>query len=143
MDKKTLVVVVEDNWAIAELLRETIEDLLGCSAVLVADGNEAVDVVKTICPDLVLMDFDLPGLNGAQIYDRMKAEGCTRGIPVLFVSASEDLAELRLRGIHDYLQKPFDLDELLMRVEASIDHSPRNGHNGIGAGHSLTDGHLQ
>lgn len=120
MRNRTLVVVVEDNWAIAELLKEIIEETFGCEAVVVADGQKAVDVVKSEEPDLVLLDLDLPGLNGAQIYDRMKTEDGTRSIPVLFVTASEDTSELKCRGIRDFLPKPFELDDLLTRVQASI-----------------------
>lgn len=122
------IVVVEDNEPIAHLIQEVLNDVPGYGAVTVPNGAIALDVIVAIHADLVILDIDLPGLNGLELYDRLHAQPDTAGIPVLFMSATTHEAELAARGITTYLAKPFDLDDLLTRVNQLFtrDLSPRS-----------------
>lgn len=110
------IVVVEDNRAVAELVQEVINDEPGYGAVTVRDGAKALAVLEAVRTDLVILDVDLPGLSGFEIYDWLKGRDDTAHVPVLFMSARAHTAELDRRRIADVLQKPFALDDLLERV---------------------------
>ena len=116
MDPKTIV-VVEDNEPIARLIKEVLNEVPGYGAVALADSALAPALIAAVRADLVILDIDLPGLSGLELYDRLRARPETAEIPVLFMSAAAHREELARRGIYDYLHKPFDLDDLLVRVE--------------------------
>ncbi len=110
------IVIVEDNAAIAALLQEVLNDVVGYGAVTVHDGALALEVLSAIHTDLVILDVDLPGLSGLEVYDWLRQRPATATVPCLFMSAALHLEELAHRQITDYLAKPFDIDELLARV---------------------------
>jgi DNA-binding response OmpR family regulator len=117
------IVVVEDNEPIARLIQEVLSDVPGYGAVTVPDGALALAVIAAVRADLVILDVDLPGMDGFELYDRLRAKPETASIDVLFMSATEHQAELKRRAIDDYLSKPFDLDDLLARVHAIFERS--------------------
>lgn len=129
MDTKAIV-VVEDNEAIAHLVREILNDVPGYGAVTVGHGAAALAVIAEVRADLVILDIDLPGINGFQVHDYLREHRATARVPVLFMSAAPHQDELRRRGIESYLEKPFDLDDLLDRVAAifAADEPPSPGH---------------
>ena len=124
MDPKTIV-VVEDNEPIARLIREVLNEVPGYGAVALADSTFAPELIATVRADLVILDVDLPGRSGLELYDRLRDRPATAEIPVLFMSAASHREELARRGIYDYLHKPFDLDDLLARVDRLLEESPR------------------
>ena len=116
--KKRVVVIGEDDEPIATLLRDSINDESGYQAVVVADGALVIETVRQVQADLLILDIMMPGLNGFEVFDRVRADGDIRNMPVLFVSAAtnqydKDFAQ---RGIKDVISKPFDLNDLLARV---------------------------
>jgi DNA-binding response OmpR family regulator len=116
LTEKKAIVVVEDNEAIAELIRDTLNAEPDYQAAIVHDGGLAVEAIRSVKASLILLDIELPGINGLQIYDILRADEVTRGIPILFVTSSPNLKEFEKRNIKDYIAKPFDLDELLANV---------------------------
>ncbi len=117
------IVVVEDNEPIARLIQEVLNDVPGYGAVTVPDGAIALDVISAVRADLVILDVDLPGINGFELYDRLREKPETAAVPVLFMSAAAHEEELERRGIQDYLRKPFDLDDLLAQVDAIFERA--------------------
>jgi len=116
--KKKVVVIGEDDEPIATLLRDSINDENGYQAVVVSDGALVIETVRQVHADLLVLDIMMPGLNGFEVFDRVRADTDIRDMPVLFVSAATnqhdgDFAE---RGIKDVISKPFDLNDLLERV---------------------------
>ena len=118
--KKKVVVIGEDDEPIALLLRDAISDEPGYQAVVVADGALVLDTVRQVHADLLILDIMMPGLNGLEVYDRVREDDGVRDMPVLFVSANlpQFEREFRRRNITSVLTKPFDLNELLDRVRA-------------------------
>lgn len=112
-----VIVVVEDNEAIARLIQEVLNDVPGYGAVTVPNGAVALDVISAVCADLVILDVDLPGLDGFTIFDHLRDKPTTTDTPVLFMSAASHSSELTRRGITHYISKPFDLDDLLGKVK--------------------------
>ena len=118
--RKRVVVIGEDDEPIAVLLRDAVNDEGGYQAVVVPDGALLIDTVRQVHADLLILDIMMPGLNGFEIYDKVRADPDIRDMPVLFVSAAaaQFEAELAKRKISDVIAKPFDLNDLLERVRA-------------------------
>jgi two-component system, OmpR family, phosphate regulon response regulator PhoB len=117
--RSTRVLVVEDEASLVELLREA----EGFSVVAAMTGEEAELVVREERPDLVLLDWALPGLSGIELCRRLRARPETRGVPVIMLTARGEEAD-RVRGLSigadDYMVKPFSVPELLARVKAIL-----------------------
>ncbi len=116
--KKKVVVIGEDDEPIAALLRDSINDEDGYQAVVVADGALVIDIVRQVHADLLVLDIMMPGLDGFEVFDRVRADTDIRDMPVLFVSAATNQhdSDFAQRGITDVISKPFDLNDLLARV---------------------------
>lgn len=90
---------------------------------LVENGEQALAAVAERLPDLILLDISMPGMDGFEVCERLKADERTRDIPVMFISA-HDATEDKLRAFHvggvDYITKPFKIEEVLARVETQV-----------------------
>lgn len=87
------------------------------------NGRLALEQIALAPPDLILLDIDMPGMNGFEVCERLKASAETRDIPVLFISAlqeTEDKLTAFGAGGVDYVTKPFHLEEVLARVNAHL-----------------------
>jgi DNA-binding response OmpR family regulator len=117
-DKKAIV-IVEDNEQIAELIKDTLNAEPAYQAVAVHDGALALEVIRSVKASLILLDVNLPGMDGLQLYDMLQEDESMCRIPVIFVTASTDSSEFRSRRFKNYIAKPFDLNDLLSKVEAA------------------------
>jgi CheY-like chemotaxis protein len=114
------VLVVDDEPHVRGLLQEVLREL-GYVVKDVAGGAEALDVVATFEPDLVLLDLKMPGMSGIEVLEHLRREH--RKLPVVILSGNQDvgLAQRTLgNGAFDYLQKPFDIAVLARVVAAAI-----------------------
>jgi CheY-like chemotaxis protein len=118
--KKKVVVIGEDDEPIALLLRDAISDEPGYQAVVVADGALVLETVRQVHADLLILDIMMPGLNGLEVWDRVREDPGVHEMPVLFVSANVPQfdSEFQRRKITTVLTKPFDLNDLLERVRS-------------------------
>ena len=114
------VLVVEDEAHLAEVIADNLA-LEGHEVEVVGDGLVALERARSAPPALVVLDVMLPGLDGYEVCARLRAEG--NEVPVLFLTARNDNDD-RVRGLEaggdDYLGKPFDLRELILRVRAIL-----------------------
>lgn len=110
-----VVLVVEDDDAVGELLAGAINDEPGYLAVRVGRGTDALEALRTVKTDLVVMDIGLPGLSGLEVLDRMRGDERLRDVPVVFETAvaPAHAKDMRARGIAAYVKKPFDLNEIV------------------------------
>ena len=117
-----IVLVVDDVPANRELLEGHLDDL-GYDVRQARDGVEALEAVAAEEPDLVLLDIDMPRLDGISVCERLKSHPTRRLIPIVILTASNDRGT-RLRGIaagaDDFLSKPFDAKELLVRARVLL-----------------------
>lgn len=114
------VLVVEDDDAIVTLLQYTLEKQ-GYEVRITDDGEEAIWMVEERKPDLVLLDWMLPGLTGIEVCNRLRRNEQTSKIPIIMISArgeEGDKIEGLDRGADDYLVKPFSPKELVSRINA-------------------------
>ena len=112
------VFIVEDDEAIGELLVEAIQQETPYQAVLASNGFQALKMLRTVKPDVFILDYGLPGMNGLEFYDAIHAVKALEHLPVLIVSAeaARIQKEIKARQLSQ-LKKPFDLTDLLEAIE--------------------------
>lgn len=112
------VLIVEDDQAIGDLIELNLS-AAGYRCTLIRNGLEAVDLLENKSFDLVLLDVMLPGADGYEVMEYIRP----LGIPVIFITAKHKVSD-RVKGLRmgadDYLVKPFDIVELLARVETVL-----------------------
>ena len=110
------ILIVDDDVSIGNMLEEVLSRE-GYSVARAYSGTEAFLYLKNQTPDLILLDLMLPGLNGEELLPQIK------NLPVIVVSAKADVCgkvELLRGGAADYITKPFDIQELLARIEVQM-----------------------
>jgi len=121
------ILVVEDEEPIRELVVTALR-FTGFTVGTAASGGEALAEARHGAPDLVVLDVNLPDLDGFAVCRKLRAEGSQ--VPVVFLTARDDPADLRAGftgGGDDYVTKPFSLEELLLRIEAVLRRSGGHG----------------
>jgi two-component system phosphate regulon response regulator PhoB len=118
----TRILVVEDEPAIAELIAINLRHA-GYEVSVAADAEAAVNSVDKVLPDLVLLDWMLPGQSGLALARAWRGGGRTKTLPIIMLTARADEAD-KLAGLDggadDYLTKPFSPKELLARIRAVL-----------------------
>ena len=115
--------MVDDNDINREVLARRLERQ-GHTTALAASGQEALDLVRAGKFDLVLLDVMMPEMNGYQVLQYMKADQALRDIPVIMISALDEIDSVVLcieMGAEDYLPKPFNPVLLKARIDASLE----------------------
>jgi two-component system phosphate regulon response regulator PhoB len=120
MATATHVLVVEDEAALADLLKYNLEKE-GYRVSLASDGEEALVIADETSPDLVVLDWMLPKAPGIEVCRRLRARRNTRNTPIVMLTARTEESD-RIRGLDvgadDYVTKPFSMNELLARLRA-------------------------
>ncbi len=111
-----LILLVEDETDIIEVLVQAIAQETPHDVAAVATGREALNVAKEVKPQLFILDYMLPGMNGLELYDRLHSMEEVADTPVIMISANLPTKELQKRKIIG-IPKPFGLDELLNTIE--------------------------
>ncbi len=116
------ILVVEDEEALTTLLRYNL-DAEGYEVETVARGDDADTRLKERIPDLIVLDWMLPGLSGIELCRRLRARPETKSLPIIMLTARGEESE-RVRGLatgaDDYIVKPFSVPELLARVKGLL-----------------------
>ena len=110
------ILIVEDDIYIGEVLVQAIMQETAFLAILVQNGDEALNTVKGIKPNLFILDYQLPHMNGIELYDVLHANTDLEQVPALMISAQLPIKELKKRNIKG-MNKPLDLDEFLQTIE--------------------------
>jgi class 3 adenylate cyclase/CheY-like chemotaxis protein len=116
------VLVVDDDWLNRELLEAYLADA-GCEVLTAYDGKKALEIVAETPPDLVLLDVNMPGMNGYEVCAHLKRDPQTQFIPVVMVTALEaeaDKIKAIEAGADDFVSKPFNSYLLLARVRSLL-----------------------
>ena len=118
------VLVVEDDRNIAELLQMYLEKE-GYAVTIAGDGSQGLDKFRAIKPDLVLLDVMMPVMDGWAVCKAIRAEGSTPVIMLTAKSETDDKVAGLKSGADDYITKPFEMKEVLARIEAVLRRSDR------------------
>lgn len=123
MNNKISVLIVDDNPNNLQVLGNLLKHE-EFSVAVSQSGQQALDYITRKHPSIVLLDVMMPGMDGFEVCERIKANESSRHIPVLFITALSD-KEDKMRGFraggHDYITKPFLKEEVLARVRAVVD----------------------
>lgn len=117
-----LVLLVDDNQQNIELMLAYLDDL-GCRTVTATDGVEAMKMVESEKPDLVLLDVMMPRMSGFEVCQKIKSDPTTRDTAVIMVTALNEVPDYERAvesGTDDYLSKPVNKIELLTRVKSLL-----------------------
>lgn len=118
-----LILIVDDVPKNIQVLGSILEKE-ECEIAIATDGNQALELIDEVLPDLILLDIMMPGMDGYEVCDRIKAAPKTKDIPVIFLTAlieTKDIVKGFQTGAIDYVTKPFHSTELLARVRTHLD----------------------
>jgi len=120
---KPLVLIADDEQTAVILLKRVLERD-GFSVESARDGETALEMARTLHPDLILMDVQMPRMNGFEVTARLREDSLTERIPVIFVTAAarepSDVAHGFKLGADDYIRKPYNYHELLARAHSKM-----------------------
>lgn len=123
--KKKKVLLIEDEYSLSEILAEVMNEK-GYNTVVAYNGLEGLRKAYVELPDLIILDVMLPQLNGLEVCRRLKKDERMKSTPVIFLTAKDQVTD-KLLGIESggevYLTKPFDMDELLAKIETLLKSS--------------------
>lgn len=114
---------VEDNPSNIALMRHVVTALGGIQLHIAETGHEGLALARDLRPDVILLDINLPGLNGFELKARLDVDPLTRGLPVLALSASampSDIQRGRAAGFRDYLTKPLDIPAFARALNTAL-----------------------
>jgi two-component system response regulator MprA len=116
---KERILIIEDDEAILKVLRRVLS-YEGYQVDTALDGQSGLNLVREIVPDVIILDWMLPGMDGLEVCRRLRAAS---NMPILMLTAKDTIQD-RVQGLDagadDYLVKPFELDELLARIRALL-----------------------
>jgi DNA-binding response OmpR family regulator len=113
------ILLVEDDSIISELLIQMITQETHYQVYSVPDGLEALDLVKNIKPQLVILDYWLPFIHGIEVYDRLHNTEGLEEVPAIMLSVNAPVREINQRHM-TYIRKPFDISKLLDTIHRLI-----------------------
>ncbi len=119
---KAKILVIEDEEAQLELISYNLQ-ALGFAVEKAQSGEQGLELAIEILPDLIILDWMLPGVSGIEVCRRLKAKKSTKKIPLIMLTARGEEAD-RIRGLEtgadDYVVKPYSINELMARVRAML-----------------------
>ena len=121
--QKIKVLVVDDEPNIVQTLKDRLE--MNDYAVFTAhNGADGLQLAQDACPDVVLLDVMMPVMDGHEMLEKLRQQEWGAAISVIMLTArsqAQDIARARACGIDDYIIKPFDLTELLEKIENIVE----------------------
>ena len=117
-----LILIVEDNEKNRKLVRMVLQRI-GYRTLEVETGEAAVEAARANAPDLILMDYQLPGIDGIETFRRIRADAAIRRMPIVAVTASampEDTERMRDAGFDGFETKPINVKSFVANVQAIL-----------------------
>jgi len=119
MKTKRKVLIVDDEQSLLRILGIKLR-VSGYDVITALNGRQALECIDSACPDIMLLDIIMPGMDGLQVLRKLRTFS---DMPVIAFSARAENARKALSlGANDFLAKPFDVDDLVMRIEGFLEH---------------------
>jgi CheY-like chemotaxis protein len=122
------VLYVEDNPANLKLVEQIIARHPDISLLTAVNGNSGVEIAHASVPDVILMDINLPGINGFEALKILRADPTTAHIPVIALSANampRDIERGLKAGFFRYITKPIKVDEFMQALDVALEYAGR------------------
>ena len=117
------ILVVEDDEAVAELIRTVLNDVTGWGATVVHDASAAREVFRHVRIEVLVLDVNLPGISGLELLVLLRQDPHWNEPPIILMSANPGQADitdaLRCGLVTTFLRKPFDVDQLVQKIQAA------------------------
>jgi DNA-binding response OmpR family regulator len=116
------ILIIEDDKVQRLALQKALE-MAGFSVLAAADGDAGIRLAKDSSPDLIICDIEMPGLNGFQTLEALKADEKTEGLPFIFLTGSSAAMAGKLGrelGAEEFIEKPFSFSKLLAIVTTKL-----------------------
>jgi DNA-binding response OmpR family regulator len=121
---KTKILVVDDEPNIVQTLQDRLE-MNEYQVVTAGNGREGLEKIEQERPDVILLDVIMPIMDGHEMLEMLRKQPGGRDVSVIMLTArsqTQDIARANACGIDDYIVKPFDLSELLEKIESVVEH---------------------
>ena len=122
LTRKNIILIVDDDTTNLQVIGSFLYNK-NYKIILAKSGYDALKSVENNHPDLILLDIMMPGMNGYEVCEKLKANNQTKDIPVMFLTAKTETKDL-IKGFNtggvDYITKPFIKEELLARIQTHI-----------------------
>ncbi len=121
--RRAKVLVIDDEPNIVQTLQDRLE-MNDYQVITATDGKVGLEKATSEVPDIILLDVIMPIMDGLEMLERLRKNNTTNKIPVIMLTArsqSQDITRANNYGIEDYVVKPFDLSELLEKIEAILE----------------------
>ena len=125
--QQTKILIVDDEAGVRELLKDALK-LAGFDTHVANDGMSALTALRSFTPDIMIIDINMPLMDGFELVERLRKNG--NDVPVLMLSARADRVDVTrglTLGADDYVVKPFGLEELVLRLKAILRRSQLSG----------------
>ncbi|MBN2422321.1 response regulator [Candidatus Woesearchaeota archaeon] len=120
---KKKIMIVDDEPHLIELVRAILE-AESFEVVTASNGQEALDLLKTVKPDLILLDMMMPSMSGREVCEKIRANSKTKNLKVIFLTVARfsEIGKKALKDMKvvDYITKPFENEDLLARVKKAL-----------------------
>jgi len=126
-ERNASILVVDDEESLTDLVSSALR-FAGYDVATESNGFDALRKIKNQTPDLIVLDVNMPEIDGFEVCRRIRRDGIET--PVIFLTARDDIDDMRVgfrQGGDDYLTKPFSLEELGLRIEALLRRSGGRG----------------
>ncbi|GAC1307187.1 MAG: hypothetical protein NVSMB27_45310 [Ktedonobacteraceae bacterium] len=115
------ILLVEDDPGIGSFLVEAIAQETPYRAIVATDSHAALKLMQHFKPDLLILDYGLPGLNGIELYDRLHMNKELAALPAILITANRHLPQQQIQERHlTVFRKPFELDTLLAAIKTFL-----------------------
>ncbi|MCB1530745.1 MAG: response regulator [Rhodospirillales bacterium] len=116
------VLVIDDDETLLEIVKANL-NAVGLSVLCAYDGEEGLEMARAAQPGVILLDRQMPGLDGNEVLETLKEEAVTKDIPVVMLTATNKADEIvgsLCLGAEDYIVKPFEMDDFRVRVKKAL-----------------------
>jgi two-component system chemotaxis response regulator CheY len=131
-DDTLSILVVEDDEAVADLIKTILNEVSGWGATVVHDATAARAVFQHVHIEVLVLDVNLPGISGLELLDLLRRDPHWNEPPIILMSANPGqpavASALQTASVSAFLPKPFDVDVLVHEIRQAVDHSHRSHH---------------
>jgi len=114
------IMIIDDEESILEVVSAVLTQE-GYSVIKISSGKEALEKLKSVKPDLILLDYFMPGMSGGDVLEKIRADDELKELKVIFLTAAAGLWKYEKLNILDYIKKPFDNKDLIQRIKNVIE----------------------